>query len=160
MVKESNKQQVSEGKEEPRVDFSEQAEALNTYSTAQLLQTIFAQDKWLTAKEVSERAGYAGINPSSQPSKWKRSGKVFALTCQGKSRFPSYAFGDDGKPVKALSEIIRIFRDAGRSDISLALWFISINSWLSGYTAKSMLKKYPDAVIGAAHKEVLGSGHG
>jgi hypothetical protein len=119
------------------------------YLREQLLETA----NWLAAEEVSRRAGSNNINASALPNRWKKAEKVFAITSGNKDLFPEYIFGDDGKPLLAVSTILKCF-DNKKSIFKIALWFASNNSWLDGKAPKDILCKDASAVINAAEKEV------
>ncbi|XTZ37894.1 hypothetical protein ACQYRI_18410 [Salmonella enterica] len=123
-------------------------------------EAIFADAKWLLAREVSESASPGSVvkNPSSLPNKWKRAGKIFAVSWQGKDHFPAYALDEGGQPLPIVKKIITLFAD--RTPWSLAFWFGSPNSWLGSRKPKDLLKTDPEAVYKAAEKEKEGAIHG
>ncbi|WP_445767186.1 hypothetical protein [Rheinheimera sp.] len=135
------------------------AVGLNLSNPEKLRAKVLTSTAWLTAQELSKGAGYKNVNTSAQPNKWKRESKIFAVSQDGRDLFPEYALGDDGKPLPAIKNILKIF-DGKMSAWSIAAWFASGNSWLGGDTPMSKLKAQPDAVLKAAHMEMTPSEHG
>ncbi len=113
----------------------------------------------MTAQQVSENAGYQGLNSSVLPNKWKKTGEIFAISIGGKDFFPIYGFGIDGKPVPKMKEILAIL-SAHRTAIVIASWFVSSNSWLGGKTPMDELAEHPLDVLNAARMEVAPVEHG
>lgn len=116
---------------------------------------------WLSAKEVARIAGLSERNPSVQPNKWKRSGRIFAIDHDGQDYFPAYGLDPEAafRPCKALAEIIAIFKDH-KDGWGLGYWFHSANSFLGGRRPQDLLATEPDQVIAAAKDEVAGVTHG
>lgn len=133
--------------------------SLNRSNPEKLRAQVFASTSWLTAQELSQRAGYRNRNTSAQPNKWKRESRIFAVSHDGRDLFPEYALGDDGKPLPVFKDILKIF-GGKKSAWSIAAWFASVNSWLGGNTPMSTLKSQPDAVVEAARMEMTPSEHG
>ena len=131
----------------------------NTLSSLYLADPQHLRDRlldsatWLSANEVSRRAGSTNMNTSALPNRWKKSNKVFAITKGNKDLFPAYIFGDDGKPLPVVSTLLKCFHDK-QSIFKTALWFASNNSWLGGNAPKDMLLSDASAVSNAAEKEV------
>lgn len=126
---------------------------------AQLRDQVLSRGKWLTAQEVSENAGYQNANPSVQPNKWKKAGKIFAITVDGKDRFPAYALGVDGKPLPQMAEVLSVL-SPHRQPLAIASWFASANSWLGSKTPMESIADNPQGVLKAAKMEVAPIEHG
>jgi hypothetical protein len=124
-------------------------------SPAEVRKQIFEASNWYTAEEVSERAGYEGKNSSTMPNRWKKNRQIIALNLSGKDRFPAYALGDDGKPLKIMARIIEVF-EGKRTDLSMATWFCSLNSYLGDKAPMDVISTHPDEVLEAAEREVAG----
>jgi hypothetical protein len=132
---------------------SEALPAITFANPQYLREHVLQSADWLTAKQVSQRSGSSNVNASALPNRWKKSGKVFAITIGKKDLFPSYIFSDDGKPLPIVSILLARFHDK-KSVFKTALWFASSNSWLNGKAPKDMLNKDVQAVITAADKEM------
>lgn len=128
---------------------------------AEARTAVFETADWLTAAQVSELAGFRSQNPSTQPNKWKREGRVFAVNRNGTDYYPSYALDAERgyRPAEGLEPILRLFR--GRMDEwDIAIWFGSLNSFLGGEMPKDLLQREPERVLAAAEDEVIGIQHG
>jgi hypothetical protein len=122
---------------------------------------ILQSGDWLTAQEVAEVAGFKTVNSSAQPSKWKRSDKIFTLRHEGVDYFPVYGLDPSTgyRPLKALAPIIEVLKPV-KDGWGLAFWFGSANSYLSGRLPKEVLKEDAASVLEAAKNEVCGVLHG
>jgi hypothetical protein len=87
---------------------------------------------------------------SALANRWRREARTFAVNVGGADRFPSFQFGDDGNPIPAMAEIIRLF--AGRSPWALALWFAAPSGWLNGPSPAAVLRTDPASVVEAAER--------
>lgn len=128
-------------------------------TAAQLRDRVLAKAEWLTAQEVSENAGYKNANSSVQPNKWKKAGRIFAITVDGKDRFPAYALGVDGKPLPQMAEVLSVLCPH-RQPLAIASWFASANSWLGSKTPMESIADNPQGVLKAAKMEVAPIEHG
>ena len=133
----------------------------NTERLEKLKKTVLNDSEWLPAQEVSLRgsAGAQVKNPSSLPNRWKRSGKIFAITSEGKDLYPGYALDVGGQPLPLIKEIIALFGKS-RTPWSLAVWFSSPNSWLGNKKPKDLLISSPEKVLEAALRAKEGPVHG
>lgn len=124
-----------------------------------ILNKIFAASDWYDTLAICKGAGFSDSNPSAQPNRWKRDGKVFALR-RGKSDvYPAYAFGDDFRPLPAMKDVLCVFKGK-KTDLKIAAWFASVNSWLRDQRPLDVIGTNPDAVINAAKAEVAPIDHG
>ena len=128
-------------------------------TAAQLRDQVLERAKWLTAQEVSENAGYKNANTSGQPNKWKKAGRIFAITVDGKDRCPAYGLGDDGKPLPQMAEVLSIL-SPHRQPLAIASWFASANSWLGSKTPMESIAENSQGVLKAAKMEVASIEHG
>jgi len=122
---------------------------------------ILQSNDWITAGDVSELAQFKSTNSSSQPNKWKQTGKIFALRHDGVDYFPIYGLDPDTgyRPISRLVSIIEML--ARKKDgWGMAFWFGSSNSYLAGKLPKDLLKTDPQRVLDAAEQEVCGVMHG
>ncbi|CAG8865794.1 hypothetical protein PS627_01713 [Pseudomonas fluorescens] len=122
---------------------------------------ILQSGDWLTAQEVAELAQFKTVNASSQPNKWKRAGKIFALRHEGTDYFPIYGL-DPSTGYRARAELASVISvlAAKKDGWGMAFWFGSSNSMLGGRLPKDVLKDDPGAVLEAAKDEVCGVLHG
>ena len=109
-----------------------------------------------TSAEVHKRATLPGNNPSQTVHRWRKQGKIFAINYGGRDLYPAFQFGDDGRPLPIVAELLEILaRDKDRSDWDNALWFAADSGWLDGQTPIDLLQSGPDLVKRAAEQEVL-----
>jgi len=129
--------------------------------TAEARRAVLASGDWMTAAEIAAVAGFSPGNPSAQPNRWKREGRIFALRHNGVDYFPAYGLDPAAghRPVKALARVLEILRDL-RDDWGLAYWFASVNGFLGGRRPQDLLIDDPGRVIAAAEDEAAGVGHG
>jgi len=115
---------------------------------------------WLTAAKVAELAGLSATNPSTQPNKWKRERRIFAIHHNGVDYFPGYGLDPDAdwRPRKALKSVLEVFGDE-KDGWGLAYWFLSANSFLGGRRPQDVLATQPTQVIAAASDEMQGVVH-
>ncbi|KDR26190.1 MULTISPECIES: XRE family transcriptional regulator [Caballeronia] len=116
---------------------------------------------WLTAARVAEFAGLSATNPSTQPNKWKRERRIFAIHHNGIDYFPGYGLDPEAgwRPRKALKLVLDVFGDK-KDSWGLAYWFLSANSFLGGRRPQDVLAVEPEQVVAAAQDEVEGVLHG
>jgi hypothetical protein len=124
-----------------------------------ILSKIFAASEWYDTLTICKGAGFSEINPSAQPNRWKRDGKVFALRRGKTDVYPAYAFGDDFRPLPAMKDVLCVFKDK-KTDLKIAAWFASVNSWLRDQRPLDVIGTNPEAVINAAKAEVAPIDHG
>ena len=122
---------------------------------------ILQSNDWVTANEISNLAQFSSSNPSSQPNKWKRAGKIFALRHEGVDYFPIYGLdpAQGFRPLSALDSVISTLTTM-KDGWAMAFWFASPNSFLGGKRPKEVLSANPSGVLSAAKEEVSGIVHG
>lgn len=127
----------------------------------QARKAVLESGDWLNAAELAHLAQLSTANPSAQPNKWKKAGRIFAIHHNGVDYFPAWGLdkNEGFRPLKALGKVIEVF--GGQKDgWGMAFWFLSANSFLGGKRPQDMLATQPDLVIDAARDEVQGVAHG
>ncbi len=124
-------------------------------------KAVLESGDWLSAVELAQLAQLSTANPSAQPNKWKKGGRIFAIHHNGVDYFPAYGLDkeQDFRPLKSLSQVIEIF-DGYKNGWGIAFWFMSTNSFLGGKRPQDLLASHPEQVIDAAKDEVQGIEHG
>jgi len=128
---------------------------------ARAKKAVLEGSEWLTASELAELAELSSRNPSAQPNKWKKSGKIFAVHHAGIDYFPGYALdpATGYRPIKALAKILETF--SGHKDSwGIGIWFASQNSFLGGKRPLDLLISETERVLAAAIDEVQEIAHG
>lgn len=118
-----------------------------------LFELVMRSTHWLTIHELSIKMGYKGMDVSSRLNKWKKCQRVLALNVDGKDLFPAYAFGLEGKPLPIMEKIL-ILLSQNKTPLTIAIWFSSSNSWLTGKAPQEVLTTQPEEVFAAAQAEV------
>jgi hypothetical protein len=76
----------------------------------------FGQGEWLSADMVS------------QASDWKRDGRIFGVTFDGKEYFPRYEFDALNQPLPVIRDILEAFGPV--DPWKIAAWFHFPNGWI------------------------------
>jgi hypothetical protein len=103
----------------------------------------------LSSAEVASLAGSKATNASALASRWRREQMVFSVDVDSAARYPGFQFGEDGKPVPVVQEVIAALGEQ-LSPWELALWFAGSNAWLGGERPVDVLISDPAEVISAA----------
>lgn len=133
----------------------------NTARLEQLRRHILEDSEWLPSQEVSRRAGSSENvkNPSGLPNRWKRTGRIFALSFEGKDLYPAYGLDIGGQPLPLMKKIITLFGEL-KTPWTLAVWFGTPNSWLGNEKPKDLMASAPQKVLEAAQRAKEGPVHG
>ncbi|MFT3968399.1 MAG: hypothetical protein QM690_21225 [Sphingobium sp.] len=128
---------------------------------AEARKAVLESAEWLNAAQLSKVAGFSGQNPSAQPNKWKREGRIFTIRRSGSDYYPGYALDPEAgyRPVKGLAPILAVFGDE-LDDWDIAIWFASANGFLGGAAPMDLLASDPERVLAAAQDEMAGVLHG
>ncbi len=118
------------------------------------IRHLLTSGKWLTATEIGSLGNYSGSNPAAPANRWKKEGKVFAVTHKGKDFFAAYQFDDAMTPRPVMAEVLTLFVQK-RDPWKIAAWFASVNGWLRGKRPQDCLDDVP-SVVAAARQEVVG----
>jgi hypothetical protein len=110
----------------------------------------------VTSAEVHANAGFPGGNASQTVHRWRKQGRIFSISHGGRDLYPTFQFGQDGRPLPIIAEVLKILgRDAERSDWDNALWFAGDSGWLDGKRPIDCLQSDAEGVKRAAEQEVL-----
>lgn len=127
-----------------------QPRVLQLHRQAELRAEFLRRFEPLTSAEVAGLSGSNARNTSALANRWKSEGKIFAVSTGRADRFPAFQFGDDGKPLAVIADVIRAFD--GESGWTLALWFVAPSGWLNGLAPVDVLRNDPAAVAEAARR--------
>ncbi|MBT0667353.1 hypothetical protein HT136_03095 [Novosphingobium profundi] len=128
---------------------------------AEARKAVFEAGEWISAADLSRAAGFSGKNGSTQPNKWKREGRIYALRKGTSDFYPGYALDPEAgfRPLPGLAPVLTVFADA-LDPWDIAIWFASTNSFLGGARPMDLLSRAPSRVLAAAKDEVAGVEHG
>lgn len=135
------------------------------FKEAQMLarakKAVLESGDWLSAADIAKLAEFTSRNPSSQPNKWKRDGRIFAIRHNGNDYYPIYALDKNAgyRPRAAMADVLKVFGEA-KDGWGLAYWFASVNSFLGGRRPQDLLSSNPARVAAAAEDEMAGITHG
>lgn len=104
----------------------------------------------LTSHEIAELNGSRASNTSALANAWKSARRIFALTVARTDRYPAFQFGEDGKPLPVISQVLEVMED--EKPWTIALWFMGNSGWLRGGKPVDLLHDQPDAVVEAARR--------
>ncbi|HCL5290641.1 TPA: tyrosine-type recombinase/integrase [Salmonella enterica] len=108
---------------------------------------------WLTASELSAKAGFRSADPDAGPKGWKAAGKIFSLKVDGEDLYPDYVLDEKARPLKVVRLILSLFKER-KTPWGLAIWFGSENRRLRGGKPKDLLISKSELVLLAAQDEV------
>jgi hypothetical protein len=128
---------------------------------AKAKRAVLESGDWVTAQHIAELAELSAANPSAQPSKWKRDGRIFAIRQGGIDYFPLYGLDETAnhRPLPVLKNILSVL-STSKDGWAMAYWFMSVNGWLGGKRPQDLLRTEPARVLVAAQEEVAGITHG
>jgi hypothetical protein len=120
---------------------------------ADTVRHLIEQGKWLTAAEIARKGDYSKSNPAAPANRWKKEGKVYAVTFKGQDLFAAYQFDKAMKPLPVIANLLKALRK--NDPWKIAAWFGSANGWLRGKRPQDCLEN-PVAVLEAAKQETAG----
>lgn len=125
----------------------------NDRQLEELKARILADSEWLTASELSAKAGFRSADPEAGPKGWKAAGKIFSLKVDGEDLYPDYVLDEKMRPLKVVRLILSLFKER-KTPWGLAIWFGSANRRLRGGKPKDLLISKSELVLLAAQDEV------
>ncbi|HDT1747885.1 TPA: tyrosine-type recombinase/integrase [Klebsiella pneumoniae subsp. pneumoniae] len=125
----------------------------NDRQLEELKARILSDSDWLTASELSAKAGFRSADPEVGPKGWKAAGKIFSLKVDGEDLYPDYALDEKMRPLKVVRLILSLFKER-KTPWGLAIWFGSANRRLRGGKPKDLLISKSELVLMAAQDEV------
>ena len=122
---------------------------------AQARRAVLDSADWLSAAQLAQLAGLSARNPSAQPNKWKKEGRLFAIQLAGVDYFPGYGLDaqHNFRPLRCLAEVIAVL-SARKDGWGMAYWFASVNGFLDGQRPQDVLAHDPARVLAAAKDEI------
>jgi hypothetical protein len=115
-------------------------------------RAFLAEFPTLTSAEVASSAGSAAKNVAALATRWRKEGRVFAVSSGGQLRYPAFQFDDAGAPLPAIRSVLEVLRGTG-SDWQMALWFATPSPYLPRHARPVQLLSDQDRLGGAARAE-------
>ena len=110
------------------------------------VRTVVEEGDWLTAEEINKLQRKPSLKTSLPASDWKRRGRIFSVSYDGKEYYARYQFDAMYQPLPIISEILKGFGEYADA-WSLATWFHFPNGWI--------VKDVGGAAIPVAPKDAL-----
>jgi hypothetical protein len=107
----------------------------------------------LTSGEVAALAGSRAANRSALANRWRKEGKVFAVTLHDTQYYPGFQFDENGRPLPAVERVLRALDAQRMGEWEVALWFTKRTGWLDDRRPVDLLAEDSDAVVDAARRE-------
>lgn len=124
------------------------------------VKKILSETEWLTSDQINALQPKPPENQSQPASDWKRRGRIFSVSHNGKDLFPRYEFDAAYQPLPVIKEILTAFGEVADC-WTLAAWFHFPNSWLTKNVGKRLVPVAPKdaldsgaSVIEAASKRL------
>ncbi len=97
----------------------------------------------LSAPELADRAGSGSRNRSEYASALHRAGRLLGVRRGRRLVFPGFQFDKHLRPRRGIEEVLAVFREAGWSEESVALWFTAPNGYLDDEEPAVVLARDP-----------------
>lgn len=94
-------------------------------------QALASEYGLLDGRQLARLQRSTAANPASVGYRLRTGGRVFAVEVGGDVRYPAFQFGQDGKPLPVIADILAAI-DHSVDGWELALWFTGDNAWLGG----------------------------
>lgn len=138
----------------PPLQMPSRAAVLQAYRNAEARTRLLEEYGFLSASEVADRARSTAANRSALAGRWRKEGQIFAVPYKSGIYFPLFQFGEEGKPLPLIGEVLEVFKGAPMTDWQTGLWFVTRNGWLGDRRPVELFHSDPDAVTEAARQEV------
>lgn len=107
----------------------------------------------LTSGAVAEFAGSRAANRSALANRWRKEGRIFAVTLHDTQYYPGFQFGENGRPLPVIARVLQALDARESGEWEVALWFTKRTGWLDDRRPIDLLGEDPDAVVDAAGRE-------
>lgn len=138
----------------PAVDVPSPGTVLQARRNSEARKALLEEFGALTGPQVADVAGSNASNRSALAARWRKEGRLLAVEYRDVVYYPGFQFGDDGRPLPVMADVLAIFRDVRMTGWEIALWFTSRNGWLDDDRPTALLESEPSSVVEAAEHEV------
>lgn len=94
------------------------------------IREMLDEDEWLTAEMLNRLQPEPPSNKSHPASDWKRRGRIFSVSLNGKEYFPRYQFDTLYQPLPIIKDILKTFGPVADT-WKIAAWFHFPNGWIA-----------------------------
>ncbi|MHB8313395.1 MAG: hypothetical protein ACYDD0_08870 [Candidatus Dormibacteria bacterium] len=108
----------------------------------------------LRAAELADTAGSGSRNRSEYASALRRAGRLLGVRRGRRMMFPGFQFDEHLRPRRGIEKVLSVFREAGWSAESVALWFTAPNGYLDDEEPAVVLARDPSLVAEEAANAV------
>jgi hypothetical protein len=127
-------------------------EALRSKLERRAIKAVMTGTEWRTAAELGRLFTPKVVNARSTVNRWQANGRIFGIDDQGEQLYPAYVFDAAWRPLPAIRKVLVVL--TGHAPFSIAAWFESTSSALSGKRPRELIESNPDAVLAAAEDHV------
>ena len=107
----------------------------------------------LTSSNVADLAESTAANRSALANRWRKEGRLFAVTLHDTLYYPAFQFGEHGRPLPVIAQVLNALEAQELGEWEVALWFAKRTGWLGDRRPIDLLQDEPDAVVEAARRE-------
>jgi hypothetical protein len=107
----------------------------------------------LTSGEIADLAESTAANRSALANRWRKEGRVFAVTLHDTLYYPAFQFGEHGRPLPVIARVLNALEAQELGEWEVALWFAKRTGWLGDRRPVDLLRDEPDAIVEAAMRE-------
>jgi hypothetical protein len=94
------------------------------------VKKVFEEGDWLTAEDINKLQKNPPAKKSLPASDWKRRGRIFSVSYDGKEYYPRYQFDAMYQPLPVVSDILKAYGECADT-WSIATWFHFPNGWIA-----------------------------
>ncbi len=131
------------------------AAVLQARRNAEARAALLAEFGALTSSEVADLAGSRARNRAALANRWRKEGRILAVSHRGQTLYPGFQLDEDGRPRPEVAEVLAALGE-GMGAWEVALWFTSASGWLGGARPVDLLDREPERVVAAARREAQG----
>lgn len=135
----------------PPLEVPPPAVLLNARANAELRTRVVREGELLKNAQVAELSRSKATNRAALATRWRKSGRIFAVPLGATLYYPAFQFDADGRPQPVLADVIRLFTEHRASPWSLAIWFLTDHPRLRGRPA-DLVADEPQSVLAAARQ--------
>jgi hypothetical protein len=97
---------------------------------AQTMRAMFAAGEWLTSEQINSLQQTPPTSKSQPASDWKRRGRIYSVTVNGREYFAGYQFDALCQPLPIIREILAEIGPVADT-WKIATWFHAPNGWIA-----------------------------